>query len=114
MPGYCRISVYLGAVFGLRISEICALQRRDFDFRRGVLHVRHALGRGEGDVGALRLKDTKTESSNADMPIPTGFVPHASGAPSEVLYCAGEGEAMVISPDKSRIMQPNTLRDILD
>ncbi|WEV58276.1 tyrosine-type recombinase/integrase [Bifidobacterium sp. ESL0728] len=112
MPDYCRIVVYLGAVFGLRISEVCALQRRDFDFKRGVLHVRHSLSRGKGDVGELRLKGTKTESSNADLPIPDGFVPMLRQHMTELRDKAPE--AMVVPSRGGGIMNPNTLRGIFD
>lgn len=112
MPEYSRISVYLAAVFGLRISEVCALQRKSFDFRRKVLRIRHSVGRGEGDVGELILKDTKTESSVADLPIPDDFIPlireHLDA------HCEPGAEAMVIRPRRGRIMSPNTLRKQFD
>ncbi|WEV67815.1 tyrosine-type recombinase/integrase [Bifidobacterium sp. ESL0769] len=112
MPEYSRITIYLGAVFGLRISEVCALQRRDFDFKRGVLHVRHAVGRGEGDVGASVLKGTKNESSHADMPIPDKFVPMLK---DHLTRYSGTGpEAMVIRPKRSAIMSTGTLRQQFD
>lgn len=112
MPDYLRIAVYLGAVFGLRISEVCALQRRDFDFKHGLLHVRHSIGRGEGDVGGLVLKATKTESSNADLPIPSSFVPMLKS--HLAAFCDPDSDAMVIRPRKAGIMSPNSLRDAFD
>lgn len=112
MPDYSRIAVYLGAIFGLRISEVCALQRRDFDFKRGVLHVRHSIGRGEGDKGALVLKDTKTESSSAELPIPSSFVPMLQAHLAQ--FCEPGAEAMVIRPRVAGIMSPNSLRGQFD
>ena len=75
MPEYCRIAVYLGACFDLRINEICALQVRDFDLKHRMLHVRHSVGKGEGDRGYRRLKDTKTAASTADLHIPDALMP---------------------------------------
>ncbi|PJM75369.1 tyrosine-type recombinase/integrase [Bifidobacterium simiarum] len=75
MPEYCRIAVYMGACFDLRINEVCALQVRDFDLERKLLHVRHSVGKGEGDRGFRRLKATKTLSSTADLNIPDGMMP---------------------------------------
>ncbi|WEV42308.1 tyrosine-type recombinase/integrase [Bifidobacterium sp. ESL0682] len=112
MPEYSRIAIYLGAVFGLRISEVCALQRRDLDFKHGVLHVRHSLARGEGDVGELRLKATKTESSNADLPIPDAFVPMLKAHLKS--YCDKGAEAMVIRPQRGDILAPISLREQFD
>ncbi|MCI1212214.1 tyrosine-type recombinase/integrase [Bifidobacterium tibiigranuli] len=74
MPEYCRIAVYLGACFDLRINEVCALQIKDFDLRHKVLHVRHSIGKGEGDRGYRRLKATKTTSSMADLSIPDALI----------------------------------------
>lgn len=108
MPDYSRIAIYIGAVFGLRISEICALQIQDFDFTRKILHVRHALARGKKDMGQLKLKETKTESSTADLPIPDDFIvllkKHISN------YCVLDKDAMFIQPKWSNILSPNTLR----
>ena len=70
MPEYSRIFVYMAAMCGLRINEVCALQLRDIDLKNKILHVRHSVGRGERDRGSRRLKSTKTASSTADLVIP--------------------------------------------
>lgn len=75
MPAYDRIGVYLGAVFALRPGETLALQVKDVDIEHRILHIRHSLGRGEGDHGYVRLKATKTASSTDDKPIPDGMIP---------------------------------------
>lgn len=112
MPNYSRIAIYLGAVFGLRISEVCALQVCDIDFAHKLLHVRHALTRGDGDTGALSFKGTKTESSNEDLPIPDSFAPlikeHIKA------HCESSKTAMLIPAKHSNIMSPNTLRTQFD
>jgi integrase len=57
-PRY-RVLVYTAAYTGLRAGELAALQRRDVDLLRGVLHVRRALK----DVnGKLELGPTKTHA----------------------------------------------------
>lgn len=112
MPDYSRIAVYLGAVFGLRISEVCALQVCDIDFTHRLLHVRHALTRGEGDTGALGFKGTKTESSNEDLPIPDDFAPMLKEHIK--IYCEPSTTAMLIPAKHARIMSPNTLRAQFD
>lgn len=65
MPEYCRIAVYMGACFDLRINEVCALQVRDFDLDRGVLHVRHSVGKGEratkDTVGSRRPRPNQAQ-----------------------------------------------------
>lgn len=70
MPESEKIAIWLGATTDLRIGEICALQVGDIDLHAKMLHVRHSVGRGEGDRGARRLKAPKTMSSARDIPIP--------------------------------------------
>ena len=112
MPDYSRISIYLGAVMGLRISEVCALQRGDIDFRHGIMRIRRALTRGEGDVGALGFKETKTDTSRADLPIPRGFVPMLKAHLER--FCDPGSDALVIHAARRPIMSPNTLRGQFD
>ncbi|MBT1171425.1 MULTISPECIES: tyrosine-type recombinase/integrase [Bifidobacterium] len=109
MPEYSRIAVYLGAAFGLRISEVCALRVCDIDFKHGLLRVRHSLGRGENDTGPLRLADTKNAASNDAMPIPEGMV-NLLKEHVEKYANASSPEAMLISAKRSSILSPNTLR----
>ena len=110
MPEYCRIAVYLGACFDLRINEVCALQVRDFDLQRRLLHVRHSVGKGEGDRGFRRLKGTKTAASNATLPIPESMVPML-----EEQIAGREGEAMLIaSPKTGGIMTDPALRRLFN
>ena len=110
MPADLRISVLLGAVFALRISEICALQVGDFDFDTLTLHLRHALQRGEGDVGSMRLAPMKTASSYADIPIPRDFVPLIKRHIRQ-FSDPDDKQAMVIRAKHVAIMNPSTLRD---
>lgn len=108
MPEYTRIAVLMAVAFGLRISEACSLQVRDVDLKHKRLYVRHGLERGEGDVGEYHLAPTKTEASNADVPIPDALI--------EVLrrhiadHCDVSDDAMLLRPEKSTILSPNTLR----
>lgn len=53
------LAVYLGLYFGLRVGEVCGLQRRDVDLRRRQLHVRGKVV----EVPTLHREDgTKTGS----------------------------------------------------
>lgn len=110
MPEYCRIAVYLGACFDLRINEVCALQVRDFDLDRGVLHVRHSVGKGEGDKGYRRLKETKTESSTADLPIPDVLVPMIR----EQINGRGGDKMLIESPKTGSILTDSALRRLFN
>jgi integrase len=112
MPDYSRIAVYIGATLGLRISEICALQRKDLDLPNKIIYIRHGLQRGKGDVGAFHLSDTKTESSRTSKPMPDALIPLLSEHLRR--FCEPEQDAQVIKPKFSAIMSPNSLRGQFD
>ena len=107
MPEYLRAAVYLAIGCGLRESEICALQRRDIDEKRHTVTVRHAIGRGEGDRGALRLKPPKNRTAYRTVPIGESIWPeierHLKTRPAEP-------DSMVFSGRRSAILPPGTLR----
>lgn len=112
MPDYSRIAIYLGATLGLRISEVCALQRKDIDLHHKIIYIRHGLQRGKGDVGAFHLSDTKTDSSYTNKPIPDALIPLLSDHLRR--FCDPDQDAQVVKPRYSRIMSPNSLRGQYD
>lgn len=72
MPPKYALAIYL-AVFcrGLRISEVCALQRKHINLTTGTLHIRQArLTSAEHMIGP-----TKTDGSNRDEIIPKTLKP---------------------------------------
>jgi integrase len=108
MPERTRISVYISAAAGgLRVSEVCALQRRDIDIKHRILHVRHSVNRGETDRGELRLGDTKTKNSVRDVTIPAALIPlleqHLKG------YVGPRQTDMLLPAPKSAMISRQTL-----
>ncbi|WP_238552324.1 tyrosine-type recombinase/integrase [Bifidobacterium cuniculi] len=89
---------------------MCALQVRDFDLPRRQLHVRHSVGKGEGDRGLRRLKDTKTAASNAILPIPEGMVPMLE----EQIGDRGPDAMLIASPKTGGIMTDPALRRLFN
>lgn len=113
MPGYTRLSVYLSALAGgLRIGEVCALQRRDLDLDRLVLHVRHSVNRGPEDRGEARLSNTKTASSVRDVVIPAELVPLICEHMDR--YCDPGPDAMLFKAKRTRVLTQNVLRKQFD
>lgn len=120
MPPAHRIAVWLGAALGLRISEACALQVKDFDFkatdRQGnptpYVHIRHALQRGKGDVGTLMLAPTKNQASAATLDLSPRLAQMCREHISQ--YTDGQPESMFLRAKKSAILSPNTLRGEFD
>lgn len=100
MPEYTRISVYLGAVLGLRISEICALRVGDIDLKNKTVTVRHSRDSITGG-----LKGTKTAASNATI--------HMGEAMRDMLETQIHGKQAtdyVISAQRAETIAPQTLR----
>lgn len=100
MPEYSRISVYLGAVLGLRISEICALRVGDIDLKNQTVAVRHSRDSVTGG-----LKGTKTAASNATI--------HMGSSMARMLEEQIHGkapDAYVITAKRAASIAPQTLR----
>lgn len=107
MPEYTRAGAVLAIACGLRESEICALRRRDVDMKNHVVHVRHAVGRGEHDRGFLRLKPPKTAASYRDVTIPEEFMPEIT---RHLATRPDDPDAFVFAGKNSTILPPATLR----
>lgn len=112
MPGYTRIAIDVAVAFGLRAAEICALQVKDFNLEEKTLHLHHSVRRGEGDVGPCRLGDMKTPGSRRIMPIPEDLIPRLREHIDT--YCDSGPEAMLVKPERSKVLNPNTLRTQFD
>lgn len=71
-----RLGMLLMMQMGLRIGEVCGLQWGDFDLRNGVLSVRRTVKRIYMEPGKTTLvtQSPKTQSSERDIPIPTGIL----------------------------------------
>ena len=71
-----RLGMLLMMQMGLRIGEVCGLQWGDFDLRNGVLSVRRTVKRiyMEPEKTTLVTQSPKTQSSERDIPIPTGIL----------------------------------------
>lgn len=70
MPSPYNETIWLGAIMGMRIGEVCALRVGDIDFERSVIHIQHSVGKSAGDRGPRVLKDPKNEASKADKYMP--------------------------------------------
>jgi integrase len=108
MPVRYAMAVYL-AVFGdgLRIGEVCALQRKDIDLDSRVMHIR----RGRVTMDKAKLTDTpKTENSVRDERIPSQLILLLR---TFLDADVDDGKGAWLFPakkDRSRPVHPNTLR----
>ncbi|MGJ9487079.1 tyrosine-type recombinase/integrase [Actinotignum sp. GS-2025e] len=62
-----RVPIMLMAVYGLRVGELVALERRDIDTRGGVVSVRRAVKRGPR--GELVIGPPKSRAGNRRIPL---------------------------------------------
>ena len=67
-PRRYRALLVTGAYTGMRLSEVLGLSWDDFDFARGVIHVRHQLARGRRGVPPHRIPP-KTRASVREIPL---------------------------------------------
>lgn len=68
---FLELQIYLGVYTGMRRSEQAALLWSDIDFENQVIHVNKAKVRGlDGD----RIKETKTEAGERDIPIASALM----------------------------------------
>ena len=70
MPSPYNEAIWLGAIMGMRIGEVCALRVGDIDYAQSIIHIRHSVGKSAGDRGPRVLKEPKNESSKADKSMP--------------------------------------------
>lgn len=100
MPSTTRISVWLGAIFDLRIGEVVSLQVQDWNPKTQTLRVCHSADEhGE-------LKNTKTATSNTTQPVP----PQLGKLISEACEGKRPTDFIVTCSDGTHIT-PNRLRD---
>ena len=43
LPDHLALTVYIAGIVGLRVGEVCALQRQDIDTINHIIHVRHSM-----------------------------------------------------------------------
>ena len=72
MPERYRLAVQLAAWCALRFGEVAALERRDIDTKRGVLHVNRGVVRAAGEVV---VKPPKSDAGVRDVTIPPHLMP---------------------------------------
>lgn len=106
MPDRYRETVYISLwCNGLRIGEVCALQRQDVDLDRLLLHVR----RSRKTIGPDPVGRTKSDAGERDENIPPQYAPSLRLLLDQ---CDPEPTAWLFPSvhDPSRPLHPNTLR----
>lgn len=111
MPAPYNEAIWLGALLGLRIGEVCALQVGDIDYEQSKIHIRHSVGKSEGDRGPRKLKEPKNQASRTAKYMPPQLVqqlrPITEGRrPEEQLFQAPRAA--------DGIMRDTTLRHYFD
>lgn len=112
MPPEYRMSVYL-AVFwdGLRIGEVCALQRGDIDFARCILHIRR--GRLTEDPDS-KIGPPKTANSVRDVKIPPQLIQPLHDFLDDHVEDSDDAWLFHGVRDHTQPVHPNTIRTHFD
>ncbi len=73
MPEHLRLAITLAiAAGGLRIGEVCGLQRQDIDIERHTISIRRTR---LDDIPGIIVGDTKTPGSRRTEPLPESVIP---------------------------------------
>lgn len=64
-----RVALYIGHYTGMRLGEVCALDKSDIDFEHKLINVSKSIY-VDLETKELMIKDTKTETSTASIPLP--------------------------------------------
>jgi integrase len=112
MPARYAIAIYL-SVFGdgLRIGEVCALQRRDIDLEGRIMYIRR--GRVTMDPNS-KISTPKTRSSVRKEFIPPQLLPMLKKFLDENVRQEPEAWLLPARKDDSQPLHPNTLRHWYD
>lgn len=103
------LGIYLAAMTGIRIGELCALRGENFDLKNKVLHINSTLQRIQTDDPETKTKvvitDPKSASSKRDIPLPESLVKVL-----ETRLGAMPEDAFFLTGKAGKFMEPNNVR----
>lgn len=107
-PNLRKIGIYFCWSTGIRIGELCALQRKNIDFENAVLHLTSTLQRLENPDGKPKtvvvITEPKSKSSIRDIPIPDYLMKVI-----KKWYCNMDNDCYLLT-GKKKFMEPRTIR----
>lgn len=106
---FVKLGIYLVICTGIRIGELCALQRECIDFQSGLLHIGATMQRVQTDGTEKKteviITEPKSVCSIRDIPLTKSimeiFEPHYMSMPDNAYLLTGEC---------GRFIEPNTMR----
>jgi integrase len=111
MPEKYRLMVLIAAWCGLRFGELTELRRQDVDTANGVLHIRRAVTRVNGE---FIVGTPKSDASTRDVTIPPHLLPmvkahlrdNITGGRDGLLFPARNGMSHLAPSTLSRVFYP--------
>lgn len=104
-----KLGVYLALCTGIRIGELCALQRKNIDLQNGLLHIGETAQRvqvySEDTKTKVIVTEPKSECSIRDIPLTENIVTVFEPYLREM-----HGNAYILTGESKKIMEPNTVR----
>lgn len=104
-----KLGIYLALSTGIRIGELCALRRKDFDTLTGILHIGSTMQRIQLENADTKTKvlitEPKSTCSIRDIPLPNSL------AALLTMYCCNMSEeAFVLTGNDRNFIEPCLLR----
>lgn len=106
MPERYRLMVLLSAWCGLRFGEITELRRKDIDLTHGVVRIRRAVVRVEGE---FIVGTPKSDAGTRDVTIPPHLLPAVKGHLAANITGGRDGLLFPAAGDPTQHLAPATL-----
>lgn len=106
MPDRYQLMILLAAWCGLRFGEITELRRKDIDLKNGVVKVRRAVVRVDGE---FIIGTPKSDAGTRDVTIPPHLLPAVKAHLADNITGGREGLLFPAAGDPSQHLAPATL-----
>lgn len=106
MPERYRLMILLAAWCGLRFGELTELRRKDLDLKNGIVKVRRAVVRVNGE---FIVGTPKSEAGTRDVSIPPHLLPVVKAHLADNITGGRDGLLFPASGDPSKHLAPATL-----
>ena len=110
LPAHLALTVYIAGIVGLRVGEVCALQRQDIDTINHIIHVRHSMIEVyKNGHRHIKLSTPKTTTSIRDASYPESLNKQIELHLDT--YVKPEPDAQVFTGQTGSLLAPQSLKN---
>lgn len=110
LPAHLALTVYIAGIVGLRVGEVCALQRQDIDTINHIIHVRHSMMEVyKNGHRHIELSTPKTTTSIRDASYPESLNKQIELHLDT--YVKPEPDAQVFTGQTGSLLAPQSLKN---